>query len=377
MKKWGMEWITVLLFLGILAVLSIGSILAPKKGFSEHENRFLEKLPSFSLQAALEGELEKKYEAYLTDHFIFRDRWIGMKTAFERLMGKTEQNGVYFAKNGYLIESGKKAASDSSIKEKNKRALKKNVDRFRELLGKERVQVLIAPTASEVLSDALPPFAAPVSQREFLDEIKEMLSGENFIEVLEPLLQQKEEYLYYRTDHHWTTLGAYYAYAAYAQQTGLLVRPPSAFKQQPVSDDFYGTLYSKVHTKSRPDQIVLYEEKEPAACQVVFNEGEKESSSLYQMEMLKKKDQYAVFFGGNYGAVEITTGQENGRHLFVIKDSYANCFVPFLIRDFEKITMIDLRYFHTDPVAYARQKGATDMLLLYNALNLMENSDIR
>lgn len=377
MKKRRMEWITVILFLGALFFLMAGSMLAKKKGFSEHENRFLEKKPEFSLETAVNGELEKKYEAYLTDHFIFRDNWIGIKTAFERLLGKTEQNGVYFAKNGYLIEAGKHRSEESAVKDKNRRSIKKNVDEFREFLGNDRVQVLIAPTAAEVLSEFLPPFAGPASQKEFLEQVKTELSGENFIEVLEPLKKHKEEALYYRTDHHWTTLGAYYAYAAYAKQTGLRVREQSEFELWTASEDFYGTLYSKVHVKTRPDQIVLYQEKEPLSCQVVFNEGEMESDSLYNLDMLNKKDKYGVFFGGNYGVLTINTGQKNGRHLLVLKDSYANCFVPFLVRDFEKITMIDLRYFHAAPAAYAKKEGVTDMLLLYNAQNLMENSDIR
>ncbi|GJM80533.1 hypothetical protein HMSSN139_30290 [Paenibacillus sp. HMSSN-139] len=151
-----------------------------------------------------------------------------------------------------------------------------------------------------------------------------------FVEVYPALSANRREYLYYKTDHHWTTLGAYYAYRELCKQMGIVPQAKNEFELRQVTDQFYGSLYSTSGFRHlRPDQIELWLPKDEERVSVEYSGEQQPADSLYAMENLNGKDKYAVFLNGNPAQVKITSDQANGRRLLIVKDSYANSLIPF------------------------------------------------
>lgn len=357
------------LFGGLLAIFFFISILKPETGFSEFENRYLGRKPKFSINEVLSGAYMEKYEAYVTDQFPFRNRWITLKTMAERALLKSEINGVYFAADEYYIEKHEKAELFSELSKKNQELLAEFAARQAEYLGKGHVSVMLVPTASCILKEKLPPLAPEDGQEELVSQLSDSYSYGAlqgvWTNVYEELLNHKSEELYYHTDHHWTTLGAFYGYTAWKRQRGEPLPDREEYDERCLSDSFTGTLYAKVNIGMKPDRIYAFLKPETSFRLRLDMEGEWRDS-FYSYEKLATRDQYAVFGGGNHAVTEIESSAANGKHLLVIKDSYAHCLAPFLAEDFERLTMLDLRYYNGGVDAYIRSGAVTDILVVYN-----------
>ncbi len=200
------------------------------------------------------------------------------------------------------------------------------------------------------------------------------------VPVKEILEKHKEEYIYYRNDHHWTTLGAWYGYQAYLQvcdndnekeKEKLAQKKKQALKS--VSNNFLGTTYSKINMYSKKDEIFVYEPE--GTFSVVYNQGEKTEDSFYQWKYLEEEDQYSVFSGGNQGILEITGGKKNGKVLMLIKDSFANCMIPFFMEDYEKVIVVDMRQINAGLSMVMRMYQPSDVIVLYNIVQFMQDRD--
>lgn len=361
-------------FLLLIGAGTVISILAPKKSFSSNENRFLQQMPELSAQTFFDGSFETDYEKFVTDQFILRDRWIALKTNMERLLQKKDINGVYFAKDDYLIERHEASEVDQELVDKNIDRLSQFVQKAVGLLGEDRVRVMLVPTASEILTDKLPAFANGFDQLGVIEEVKQKLPNTSVVDVTQTLEDHSDEYIYYKTDHHWTTLGAYYAYSRWAISAGFEPFARDDFKIVKASDDFYGTIASKVNVKVEPDEIYLYEKLGNPTYEVEYNQAET-TNQLYEYDRLETKDQYTVFLNGNNALVKIQSENHNGRKLLVIKDSFSHCFVPFLVDHYEEVHMVDFRYFKMGIAQYMEQEGITDALVLYNVINFVEDTN--
>lgn len=369
--------ITTLIFCVMIFGLSIINAIKPTKSFSENENRYLAQMPKFSFESLLKGEFTIKYEEFVVDQFFGRDKWIALKTMTERAMLKQDINGVFFGRDGYLIEKHDESDIDEEQAEKNQKRLKIFVEKYSNMIGKENIKVMLVPTASEVLSNKLPPYAPGYNQNELIEKVKSEINkiNDGFIDIRETLNSHKNEYIYYKTDHHWTSLGAYYAYKKWAEESDFIPYAEKDFAIEKVSDKFYGTIYSKVNINIKPDDINIYNIKENKKYSLIYNMGEKTTDTLYEMERLKEKDKYSVFMGGNNAVVEVETEMKNGRRLLVIKDSFAHSFVPFAVNHFEKTFMIDFRYFNGGVEDYINSNEITDILVLYNTINFVKDKN--
>lgn len=372
MKKQIYNWALALGFPALLTGMGILSAILPSKGFSESENRYLQKKPDFSWMALLDGSFGENYEAYLSDQFPGRNGWVGVKSLAERLAGKTDSNGVYFGKDGYLIEKFEKEDLEGGQLDRNLKVLAQALDRMAQEYGKQHVRVMLVPGATQILKDKLPLFAAPYNQAQVVQELmKEGDTPEMVVQVEAALGEHRDEELYYRTDHHWTSTGAYYGYVAWMESLGMEPWEAEMFTVAPVSSDFYGTLQAKVQGFRKPDEIKLYQPKEPVEYSVEYDGNGIWTDGLYQYGALGTRDQYSVFLDGNHGLTRIRnlmgTGAEErkGRKLLMIKDSYAHSFAPFAVNHFEETMMVDLRYFNLDVEEFAREEGVTDILILY------------
>lgn len=366
------------IFFCIFALLWSGLIICnlakPEKRFSENENRFLAELPKYTNEKLLNGEFMNGLDEYINDQFVFRDHWISLKTMAERAMLKPDINSVYFAKDDYLIEKHDKSDVSEEQAEKNKERLIEFVKKYVEKLGEDHVNVMLVPTASEILKDKLPPFATGYDQDAYINEVIEALPEGTFIDIRNNFNQHKDEYIYYRTDHHWTALGAFYAYEQWAREAGFTPLSKEQFDITLGSDQFYGTLHSKVNVNVKPDEIYLYQIKKDMNYQLLYNLKD-QTDSLYDLSKLEGKDKYSVYMGGNNALVEIKTNNMNGRRLLVIKDSYAHSFVPFAVNHYEETYMIDFRYFNVGVEQFVEENKITDILVLYNTMNFVQDKN--
>ena len=361
--------------LGILFLASLGLLLAfnalhKDRAFSETENRMLEQRPVPTAESVLSGRFMTKFEKYQTDQFAFRDLWVKVKTTADLILGKRESNGVYLGKDGYLLEAC--AYPDSRHYPQNVKAIQS----FARVHPSLNISMIVVPYAAAVLTDKLPSFAPVPDQKEMLDKLYASLETDlTMIDVYPALYSHREEELYYRTDHHWTTLGAFYAFSAAAGTLGI---SPEDNKNQfyPVTEDFKGTLASRSGYYGQKDTISVYLPQEAEKLVVHYVEEQKKSASLYVSSKLDEKDKYAVFLGGNYPLVDIRTESANERRLLLIKDSYANCFVPFLTPYYREIVMVDPRYYYGDIAELIGEKQISDVLFLYNANTFFEDNSL-
>lgn len=359
--------ITISIFIIVIFGLTIANIFMPTKKFSETENRPLEQLPKFSFNDLFQGKYTTNFEKYTTDQFIGRDNWIELKNNIDYALQKKDSNGVYFGKNGYLFEKLTENTLNKEQLKINVERIKTFVDKYQNKLGKDHVKVMIAPNSFEILSDKLPKFAPKIDETNYLMEIQNYI-GDSFINIVDAFNKKKNNVpLYYKTDHHWTTDGAFLAYQEWCKSMGIDSMSIDDFDVNFVSNDFYGTYYSKArYTGIKPDYIKQYTPKNNYEYEVDYDLGKKQSNTLYSDEFLKRKDKYSYFLDSNHSVVDIKTNVKNGKKLLLIKDSFANCFVPFAVNHFSEVLVIDLRYYRQGLSKLIEERGITDILVMYN-----------
>ncbi|EJR57477.1 hypothetical protein IIO_05004 [Bacillus cereus VD115] len=348
------------------------NLLTPNNIFSDTENRKLEQLPEFSFQNLIGKKFTSNYEKYISDQFAFRDFWISVKSDMERTIGKKENNGVYIGKDGFLLQKFSKP-EEQDVKNKIEA-----INDFHIANPNVKMQVMLVPTAISILENKLPNYVSHSDELMYINKVKKSLDKDiNFIDVYPVLSSKKDEYIYYKTDHHWTTKGAYYAYQELGKNMKFTPNKSDSFNIKEITNSFYGSLYSKAGFRNiDPDSIELYEQKKANKYKLEYGDESKTSTSLYEMENIKKKDKYTVFFNGNHPLIKIKTDNKSGGKLLVFKDSYANSLLPFLLPHFSEIHIVDLRYY-TDSLNMLVQKNKiNDVLVLYNGNTFFEDSSI-
>ena len=263
----------ILFFGGALATL-----LLPDRKSSVMENRELAQKPKASIKKFLAGSYQKNYENYLSDQFFLRDKWVNLSSAIQFYAGKKEINDVYLGKEGYLLEKNQEEEFDAEQTEENIAFLSSFLNDMAEEFGKEHVSCIMIPSKAAALPNRLPAFAEVEGQGKVLESLKDKLSyPEMLVDMQETLQKHQKEYIYYRTDHHWTTLGAYYAYQAWAEKTGQAVsRSLEDYQRETVFHDFYGTTYNKAHVPVSADSVELFHSPIEETVHINMDDGEKE-----------------------------------------------------------------------------------------------------
>lgn len=357
------------LFFALVLCFGLALLLGEDRQYSENENRKLAQAPEFSADALTSGSYTADLERYVTDQFAGRDFWISLKLWADRLTGKRESNGVYLADNGYLMEMPDTPNAEGVTR--NLAAINSFAAQHNDL----HIFMSVVPNAFYVMADKLPKNAPVRDQKADLEMIRNGLENVTFLDVTDALQQHKDEPIYYRTDHHWTSLGAYYAFCSMAERLGI----PSAVQNYTiytVSTTFEGTLSSKSGSHSSRDTIEIYAPQTSVQYAVTYTDTQNTVCSLYSRECLDAKDQYTVFFGGNHPRIDIATTADTGKNLLLFKDSYANCFVQFLTPYYDNIIMIDPRYYYDSVDSLISRKGITDVLFLYNANTYLADTSL-
>lgn len=362
-------------FIIIIFGFFISTIIMPDKTFSDLENRTLSQIPKFSIDSLLDGRFTIKFESYFNDQFPLRDNLVTLKTSIDSLLGKSENNGVYIGKDNNLYEQIKKPIPDST--NANIQAVNTFAEKYKDI----KTTFMLVPNAATVYPDILPDNAPSNDGLKYINDIKSELTDKlNFINPYDTLYSHRDEYLYYRTDHHWTTLGAYYGYQSYCEADNIKAKTLDDYDKNLISSNFYGTLFSRTLYKKTPaDQINIYTPKDNNDQTVVNFVSEKQkTASLYSNDALDIRDKYSVFLGGNHPLVKIDTTAklDKERKLLIIKDSYANSFVPFLTSNFSEITLVDPRYYYDDIDKLIADDKYTDVLFLYNANTFFEDNSL-
>lgn len=360
------KYVLIYIFLIIIFSFPILHILISDKDFSFIENRYLEKIPKFSYEKLISGEFNKQLSSYIDDHFPLRDGFITLRSYFEILIGRRDINGVYICKNNYLMEMFKDI--DISITENNLSLINNLSENF-------NICVMLIPTSSEILYKYLPPFASNIDQSKYLKYVKQNLNSKiKFINPIKFLKSKQNQYIYYLTDHHYTTLGAYYCYLKFCSDNN--ITPELNFNKKMVSNNFLGSLFSKVNLPTqKKDSIYIFEDK--SKNDVVVDYITKKSNTLYEFSYLKDpRNQYNIFLDNNHPLIKINTSINNGKKLCIIKDSYANSIIPFIVNHFEEIHIIDLRFYGTNIIKYLVENDIEDILIYYNIKNFCEDRNL-
>ena len=355
----------------ILMLVFVFNILTPDLEYSELENRYLQKFPKVTLSGILDGSFAEDVENYLNDHFIGRNFFVKLKAGVEYLTGKQENNGVYACSNDYLIE--KPAAYNQTLIDNNITAVKNLND-----IGRYNVSVAVIPPAYEIMREQLPENVYQDTVAKLNQRLAECFSQTDIknIDTTEDLRKYNEDYLYYRTDHHTTSHGAFIIYNKLSDALGYTPLSGTDFKISDVSREFLGTTYSKALKYITPDVITEYKPLETARFKVKFPYDDREADSMYFPEHLDTKDKYSYFLDGNHALTVIESPNKNGKKLAIFRDSYANCTVPMMANHFEEIHMIDLRYYNDDVIGYLAENNIEDVLFLYSSQTFMTDTSI-
>lgn len=356
-------WKRILCIFALLffAVCGILTLTLPDTEFSEDENRYLKQQPEISLKSILDGEYQEEVKEYLSDQIAFRGDFMRLYALAQKSMAKSEYNGIWLCRDHWLIEVYNTPGRTEYITEKLA-GVSEETD--------AHCMLMLVPTAISIYDEVLP-FGAGTENRQA--EVRDCIyanAGMDNIDVWSVLEENKDKVqLYYKTDHHWTTEAAYLAYTEFCRHEGLTPYEKESFEITAVSEEFYGTIYSKALTAFQPADTITAFKQDMSGITVTYPDGE---GGLYADAYLEKKDKYAYFLNGNQSMITIENSNiNNGKVLLVVKDSYANCFVPFLINHYEKIVVLDTRYYRMGVTTTAEELGATDILFLFN-LNTLD-----
>lgn len=365
--------ITAISLLSCVLILSTAFFISSKQEFSENENRYLGDFPSLTWEGIKSGKVTEEVNAYLCDHFPFRDFFIGLKSRTEIVIGKKEINGVYIGKENYLIEAYQPPVNTEQISQTLKRfAENKEV-------SQREIHLMLVPTAIYIYQDKLPALAPVIDQMKTAEQIyqESQLPAVDCSQIL--LSHRDKEPLYYRTDHHWTSYGAYLGYLAFCEEKGIIPSSLDEFEEEIVTNEFHGTIYSKVNDYTQKGESISIFRHPNDKLTVFYEDSNETSHSLYNLDYTEKKDKYSLFLNNLHPLIEITNETaDSDRELMLIKDSYANSIVPFLVRHFKKIYVFDTRYYRFGPSGFfSAHPNITDILLLYNMNTLDTDLGIR
>lgn len=351
-----------LFFLGMFAL----DIFTPDRAYSELENTTLSQRPTLTAFTAKGlNNYFTAYTKYVKDQIVARDEWISLQSVVETVLLQKQQNG------GILLgDDGTMYDRNFGLLSSEERTLAKNTAALQSLCARYpgKVNVLLAPAASVIYPDKVPANAPLLDEESYLDSLAQTVeaAGGSFIDVRQNLSDHREEYLYYRTDHHWTTLGAYYAYEQFCTNLGLAPFDRTSATEVTV-EGFLGTHYSKARTwNAVADTLTYYDLPNSLTIYKVQSAGqpaEGETTTLYDTGKLDVYDKYAMFLHGNNGLSRIESNGEGS--ILVIKDSYANCFVPYLTANYANIDVLDFRNYNYGLDQLIADNGYDQILVLY------------
>lgn len=356
------------LFCSFLGGMLVVSTILPDKHFSDLENRNLSKPPKLSVESVKNGDFMADAEEYASDHILGRDLWVSVKSWCERLTGKQENNGVYFGQQDTLI---------NRVETPDMAQLEQNMEYVDRLVSNLDIPVHfgLIPSSAEIWKNRLPEGAPTADEKAIIDRLYGKTRAE-VIDLHSVLSQHAGEDIYYRTDHHWTSLGAYYGYAAVMDALGMEPVALDTLTPTTVSEDFNGTIFSSSGVRwVEPDRIEIYIPEEGVEV-TRFPSGSPEKGQLYDESWLDKKDKYSYFLGGVQPLCTVKTQNTDAPKLLLIRDSYSDSLAPFLTRNFSEIHLWDLRFNANSIQQYVEEQEIDQVVVLYSISNFLSDKNL-
>lgn len=426
---------TFLILLGLCTILTAAAFWN-RAEISEKENRSLQALPQLTLHAYLNGSFFRELEAYVYDHVLLRDQILEYTAVYDKIKGiEPEIMALEKGNNMNLVNPPKEVQEASAAPEKQEatdagtemesktgetslgvsalpleqaeggkpdfseyktqtqnlwimavkdtlmelfhfheekvQAYADALNIFAENMREKRLYSLLAPTQIGLTGDTYRDYSDPQGKA---IEYAYSLLHERYetVDVFTPLYAEREQYLYFRSDHHWTQLGAYFAAEAFIKQAGLTMPALDEYEKKSL-DNFLGYLYSNNQVskvKQNPDRIdyYIYQGKNPEIRYFLYDDASGLLSyrkNVFSMQDMAKGASYAIFLGGDYPLMQYKNPEPtNDRVLMIVKDSYANALIPWLIHSFQKIIVIDPRTCQENIYTLAEQEGVTDFLVI-------------
>lgn len=370
------KYIPTVVFLIFIYGMALWFLFSPKTDYSSSEKRYLQKFPDANVEKVLSGEFGSEFETFFADRFPQRNTWVGINAYTTLAEGNNGASGVYNCKNGYLIN---KPVSTENNLDKNISAVAdfaKSID--------TPTTVMLVPSTGYIADDVLPTFHDKYNDDEDISRISSTLSKDKigFVDLRERF---KSEYkngsqLYYKTDHHWTTKGAYTGYQELCKALGVTPIDDSTLKKDSYPG-FYGTTYSSSgFWLTPPDNIEIWSNPNNSSknISVKITEGAnvKTSGSMYFTDHLKEDDKYPVFIDGNHALTEITNTNAKNGTILLIKDSFSHSLAPFLAENYSKVVLVDLRYYKESVSDLVTTYNPEQVVVLYGIDNLATDTDI-
>lgn len=366
----------VLLFIGIIVVMQAAFWLLPRRSFSENEKRVMSEAPQIDAAGIADGSVFRSIESYLSDHFPGRELWVGANAYLENAEGRGATEDIVRGTDDWLFTA---PVSD------DRETLWDNMQAITTFAEKQSVPVtmMAVPSAGAVVSDKLPALHLPYPDADLLEEARRIAGNTlHWVDLYTDFCSAEQpERLYYRTDHHWTTEGAYRAYCLMMEELGQSSVPHDDFTVEQITD-FYGTSYSKSGLwLTEPDTLELWTDSDIQAVTTVYDANRADPvtrEGMFFREYLEDADKYPVFLSGNHARVHIETNADSGKRLLVIKDSYAHALAPFLAEEYSTIDLIDLRYFKQQTISsWLEENPANEILLVYGLSSLAEDKNLQ
>lgn len=376
-RKAGRRAIYPLVIFG--AVLLFGGALLnlfwPKRTQIELENRKAAQSPAFSIEGLLDGSWQSSFAIWMQDQFVLRDQWINAQRATDEIVfQKVEEGGILIGKDQWMF------TKLFTVDDSTQKQLDKNVQAVSDFAAKYpgKVTFLLAPSASVIYSEELPAGAPMVDENAMLDEIfSEIGQNADVLDLRDVFTANKDQYLYFKTDHHWTPLGAYLAYQQFCTLKGLTPFDCAA-RESATVEDFQGTHYSATRLWNvENDSITYYPLENPMTIFRITGEAQYEpetTENLINTEKFSTRDKYAAFLDGNNG-YSVIEGNGTGS-ILVVKDSYANSFIPYLTENYAKIGVVDFRNFKYGLDSTIAQEGYDQILILYNFQTFIADTNL-
>lgn len=364
------------IFLIFIFGMGIWFMFSSKADYSSSEKRYLQKFPETSLENISNGTFSTEFESYFADHFPQRNLWVGINSYYNLGTGNNGANGVYKGNDGYLI--------NVPVSIDNK--LEKNINAVTKFGNSTDVPitVMLAPSTGYVAESKLPLIHNTYNDDKYFQNAQATLLENNidFVDLRDTFktAQKSSVQLYYKTDHHWTTQGAYIAYTQLCQNLGLIPTSKESFEIERYSD-FYGTTYSSSgFWLTQPDTVEVWKNPQNTEenINVTITDGTetKESNSMYFYDHIEKDDKYPVFLDGNHALTEICNSNAENGTIVLIKDSFSHSLAPFLADHYKKVILVDMRYYKLSVSELAKKENAEQIVVMYGIDNLATDTDI-
>lgn len=388
------KYLNIIIFIAVLIIIGSLNLIKPEeKVYLQEENRMRSKKPEFTKESFFSGEYFKAADDYFADNFIFREIFISIDKKISQFKGVnfgerariieySVANVVnYFDKYdpnekledtewGKILVYNCKAMEINTFNELAAQNYAKAINLFVSNFPDLNIFSLLVPTQIEFI-DEMVYKSLSISQKETIRAVQNKFYDSVIkVDIWEQFFIHRDEYLFFRTDHHWTQRGAFYAYQVFAELIGEK-KPLIEDYEKTEYYDFVGSLYSVTNAyelKENPDYIEVFDNKIPHTYKSLQGDILFEGDKILVNSWLDTKDKYGVFMGGDHPLVKVESQQDIKRNILVIKDSYANAFIPFLTEIAGNIIVIDPRLFQGSVNDLIKEHEITDILFINYAL---------